>query len=159
MNGNKHQNGFGYIAVLVVVFVLALFASSATENIFTNSKREKELELIFIGNQYAKAIESYYRFMPSGINEFPNKLDDLIDDTRTLPSKKHLRSLYKDPITGLDDWILIKNEDDKIIGIHSSSNQMPLFHNFYKSKYIAPEVFAKATTYSDWTFTFSNALQ
>ena len=159
MIGKQHQDGFGYIAILVIIFAIALFANSAFENIFTNTKREKELDLIFIGNQYAKAIESYYKFMPAGVNEFPSNLQDLAIDSRTLPPTKHLRKNYKDPMTDLEDWALIVNEDNKIIGVHSKSDQPPLFHNFYKSKYISPDIFNKAISYSEWTFIFSNKLQ
>ena len=75
--------GLGIMAVMMTV-VMPVWKQTA--------QREKEAELVFRGEQYARAIELYGRKLPGAL---PPNLDVLID-------QRFLRKKYKDPITGGD---------------------------------------------------------
>jgi type II secretory pathway pseudopilin PulG len=84
------------VALLVAMSVMAILMSVALPTWRTWSQREKEAELIFRGEQYARAIALFQRKYAN--SPVPN-LDVLINE-------KLLRKKYKDPITG-DDFQLV----------------------------------------------------
>ena len=84
-------------ALLVALAVMAVLASAAMPPWKQMSQREKEAELIFRGQQYARAIGLFQRRAGPGVN--PPNLDVLVQ-------QRFLRKKYKDPITG-DDFDLI----------------------------------------------------
>ena len=64
---------------------------------------DREAELLFRGQAYRRAIESYYR--ANGV--YPRALEDLLKDPR-FPSKRHIRSLYPDPMGKGQAWLLLR---------------------------------------------------
>ena len=86
----------------------------------TSNAREKEAELLFIGNEYRRAIERYY-LAGSGVRQYPKNLADLVKDPRQPGTVRHLRRLYPDPITGSEEWGLVKSADGGFAGVHSLS--------------------------------------
>jgi hypothetical protein len=115
------QRGFGYLAVLFIVLLLAVALGSTYERMDTLVKREKEQEWLFTGKQYQQAIASYYNKSPNGLKELPSSLDELLQDKRFVANTRHLRKRFADPITG-GDWALIVGENQKIKGVYSTSN-------------------------------------
>jgi hypothetical protein len=110
--------------------------------------RDKEQELLFRGDQYRKAIELYYTGRP-GLLQYPQSIDDLLQDNRTSTTKRYLRKKYKDPMTN-EDFVAIKDPlTNRIIGVRSSSDKMPLkqadFPDIYKK-------FTAKSAYSEWDF-------
>jgi type II secretory pathway pseudopilin PulG len=91
--------GYAMVALLIAMAVMAIIMTAAMPVWKTASQREKEAELIFRGQQYARAIELYQRRLPGAM---PPNLDVLLD-------QKFLRKKYKDPITGDDFDILGPN--------------------------------------------------
>ena len=77
-----------------------------------------------MGQQYRSAIESYR--LAGGVNQYPRRLDDLLQDPRLPTIKRHLRRLYPDPITGQSTWGIVKAPDGGILGVFSLSTQEPL---------------------------------
>lgn len=113
----------------------------------TGAKREKERELLFVGNQYRQAIGRYYEASP-GAKQYPAKLDELIEDKRFPKSQRHLRQLYADPMTGRAEWGLVRAAG-RITGVYSLSEETPLkTGNFAK----LDAEFAQRTRYADWRF-------
>jgi type II secretory pathway pseudopilin PulG len=84
-------------ALLVALAVIGVLSSMAMPVWSHATKREKESELIWRGEQYARAIGLYQRKFPGA---FPPTLDVLVQ-------QKFLRKKYKDPITG-DDFQLLR---------------------------------------------------
>jgi type II secretory pathway pseudopilin PulG len=80
-------------ALLVAMSVMAVLASAAMPVWKHMSQREKEAELVFRGQQYARAIGLFQRKMGPGVN--PPTIDVLVE-------QRFLRKKYKDPITGED---------------------------------------------------------
>jgi type II secretory pathway pseudopilin PulG len=84
-------------ALLVALSVMAILSSAAMPVWSHMSRREKEEELIFRGQQYARAIGLFQRRAGPGVN--PSNLDILVQ-------QRFLRKKYKDPITG-GDFVLL----------------------------------------------------
>jgi hypothetical protein len=117
----------------------------------TSAMREKEADLLHIGNEYRKAIERYYL---SGTRQYPKNLADLVKDPRQPGTVRHLRRLYPDPITGKDEWGLVKADDGGIAGVYSTSEAAPLKTGGFA---VRDAAFEGKTKYADWQFVFAPA--
>lgn len=84
------------VAVLVAIAVMSVFLSVALPVWRTLAQREKEEELLWRGQQYARAILLYQRKTSA---PGPPNIDLLVD-------QRFLRRKYKDPITN-DDFELV----------------------------------------------------
>ncbi len=115
----------------------------------TQAQREKEAELLFIGDQYRQAIERYYRLTPGTAKQYPPSFDVLLLDPRFPTTVRHLRRLYRDPITGSEQWGLEKTADGGISGVHSLSDKEPRKKSGFSAVYAD---FEGKTKYADWIF-------
>jgi type II secretory pathway pseudopilin PulG len=116
------QRGFTYLGVLFFVVAFGLGLASVALVWRTATQRDKETELLFVGKQYRQAIASYYS---SGQREFPARLEDLLLDPRFPNVRRHLRRLYRDPMTGTAEWGLVKI-GERIVGVYSLAPGVPL---------------------------------
>ncbi len=145
----SRQFGFTYMVVLAMCFVMGLGLASIGEMWQVAAQREKEKDLLFIGRQYRRALESYAAQSP-GAPDLPRSLEELVEDKRFPTIKRHIRRVYADPMTGLPDWKLIL-QGDRILGIQSRSGGTP----FKKTGFEANEDdFADAQTYAQWRFQY-----
>lgn len=103
------ENGFVYLWALFSVMLAGIAMAGAGQIWQTKSQREKEVELMFIGEEFRKAIMSYYN---NGPKQYPNSLEDLLQDSRTPNIRRHLRKIYIDPITNTTEWGLIHESSD-----------------------------------------------
>ena len=140
------EHAFTYLTVLIILAILSAGLALVGEVWHTAARRDKEAELLFVGNEYRKAIERYYLNGPA---QYPRKLEELIKDPRTPTVERYLRQLYPDPITGKNEWGLIKAPDGGIMGVHSLSQDRPL-----KTAHLSGVAVAatKDVKYSDWKF-------
>jgi type II secretory pathway pseudopilin PulG len=117
-----------------------------------HTQRENEKELLYIGEQYRKAILSYYENSPTGVQQFPKALKDLLTDKR-MPDKQihHIRKLYADPISHGKPWELVL-QGDQITGVYSASKTSPIKKTGFPALY---ESFSEASSYQDWKFVAS----
>ncbi|WP_373989870.1 type II secretion system protein [Duganella sp. BuS-21] len=148
------QYGFSYVIVMFLVAMVSIISVRAMENTQMTLRREKEAELMMVGLAYRNAIRSYYENSPGTAKTYPQKMEGLgrlINDTgRTTRPQRHLRQLWRDPITGSKDWGLVYSGDD-LIGVYSLSNQEPI-----KKDGFPPELasFKDAKAYSGWQFVY-----
>jgi type II secretory pathway pseudopilin PulG len=145
------QKGFTYLTVLFVVAMMAGGLALAGEVWHTSAMREKEAELLHVGNEYRKAIERYY---VSGPKQYPKNLADLVRDPRQPGVVRHLRRLYPDPVTGKEEWGLVKSNDGGIAGVHSLSEAAPLKTAGFA---VRDAAFEGKTKYADWQFVYAPA--
>ena len=145
----RRARGFTYLTVLFVVAILMTGLALVGEMWESAAKREKEAELLFVGNQYRKAIE---RYVISGKAQYPRTLEDLLQDPRQPSVQRYLRKLYPDPITGKSEWGFVKGPDGGIGGVYSLSEDKPLKIAGFKLRDASLE---GAQKYSDWKFSFS----
>jgi type II secretory pathway pseudopilin PulG len=147
------ERGFTYVALLIAVALAAAVLGVVGSLWSTDAKREREVELLFVGDQFRRAIGSYYEQAPAGQpHRFPARLEDLVQDRRWPTVRRHLRKIYLDPITGTRDWGLVRAADNTIIGVHSTSDAVPLKRANFDDEY---DRFADARTYRDWRFIFT----
>jgi type II secretory pathway pseudopilin PulG len=152
MNQMANQKGIALLFVLVAVTIMGLMAGLAGSSWKTITQRAKEEELLWRGNQYRKAIGSYYTAGATGTPKvLPRTLEQLIRDPRMLGTVRHLRQLYPDPMTG-KDWELIKDGSGLIQGVRSSSQLEPFKKDNFSEE---NEDFAEKTSYAEWRFVFS----
>src|SRR3954464_8925707 len=95
---NKGERGFVMVALLVLMAVMAVAMTVALPAWSTMARRERETELVWRGEQYARAIQLFQR---KYAGTFPPSVDVLI-------TEHVLRKKYKDPIT---------NDDFQTIGV------------------------------------------
>src|SRR5437763_602967 len=145
------QRGFTYLGVLLVVALMG-FGLAAFGVLYSHaSQREKERELLFVGEQFTNAIASYYNKSP-GAKVYPKKMDDLLEDKRFPMPQHHLRRVYNDPMTGKADWALVEAPGGGFMGVHSVSEQTPIKSGSFSAKNAA---FEDAENYTKWMFTYS----
>jgi type II secretory pathway pseudopilin PulG len=97
LEGQGNQRGYAMAALLVSIGVMMVLMSVALPVWRHEVQREKEAELIFRGEQYARAIYLYQR--KAGPGNFPPSIDLLVQ-------QRFLRKKYKDPITDGDFQII-----------------------------------------------------
>lgn len=115
--------GYTYLTVLFAVAIMGVGLALTGEVWRTAAMRDKEAELLFVGNQFRQAIGRYYL---SGPRQYPRSLSDLLKDPRRPGTERYLRRLYADPITGGNEWGLVKAPDGGIMGVHSLSPAAPI---------------------------------
>jgi len=140
--------GFTYLTILFVVAIMGAGLALVGEVWHTVAVREREAELLYVGNQYRKAIERYYL---SGPRQYPREISDLLKDPRRPGTERYLRQLYPDPLTGKAEWGIVKGPDSGIMGVHSLSTEKA-----FKSAKFRPRdaAFEGAEKYSDWKFVY-----
>jgi type II secretory pathway pseudopilin PulG len=149
----RSAGGFTYLSALFAIAILSGGLALVGEMWHTSALREKEAELLQVGNEYRNAIERYYL---SGARLYPRNLSDLIQDPRQPGTVRHLRKLYPDPLTGTAEWGLDKAPDGGIAGVHSLSEERPLKAAGFR---LRDAGFEGAVRYADWKFIYSPQLQ
>jgi len=136
------------LALLVALAVLAWAAAASVAVLGPVTARSQESELLDIGEQYRRAIQSYVASSPGGIRQYPTRLEDLVNDNRFAQPRHHLRKLFRDPVSPHQPWGLIK-VGEAIVGVRSQSTAKP----FKTAGFSAEQVgFASARRYADWQF-------
>lgn len=137
----RGQSGFTYLMLLWWVAISGVLLMALSTQWSMDLRRQKEAELLFRGEQIRRAIEAYGKVpVREGVSRLPRQLDDLLLDRRSGESLHHLRRAWPDPITGRA-WGLIRDETTGgILGVYSTSAQVPM-------KQQSP-----ADRYADWRF-------
>jgi type II secretory pathway pseudopilin PulG len=149
MNSGKGQHGFTYLAVIFLVAAMG-GGLAATAEVWSHSRqREKEAELLWVGNQFREAIGLYYQRTPGAARRYPDRLEELLEDRRFVNVQRYLRRIYADPMTGLPEWGLIPAPGGGIQGVHSLSDK-PAIRRFAA----ADGPLVNAATVRDWRFVY-----
>lgn len=120
------QRGATYLLLLFILALLAAGAATWAERWQVAAQRERETELFFRGLQLRDALQHFHDHTPEGAAAWPAQLDDLLRDARHQPPAVHLRRLYADPFSGRPDWVLLRNAEGGIVGLHSSVDRPAL---------------------------------
>ena len=146
----RREQGAALLGILIGVAAMGAGHLALTEHQATQAQREREADLLFIGEQFRRAIESYFLAAPPERRSLPAQFDDLLSDTRSASRRTHLRRLYRDPFTGRTDWGLIRL-GDRIIGVHSKATVVPLKRSGFLP---GQSGFDRARTVADWRFIY-----
>jgi type II secretory pathway pseudopilin PulG len=143
--------GIVLLAFLITLALLGIGLLGAVDVWALARQRDRETELLFVGDQYRRAIARYYLAAPrtSG-RTLPPSIDKLLEDDRYPIPVRHLRRAYPDPITGKPEWGLTK-VGDQIIGVYSLSEAQPLKVAGFPVNY---SQFEGAKAYRDWVFSY-----
>lgn len=141
-------NGFTYVVVLAWVALVGIGLAITGELWRTAAQREREAQLLFIGEEFRRALNSYYEQSP-GVQRFPTSLSALLRDERYPTVRRHLRRMYVDPMTGKAEWGLVRQPEGGIVGIFSLSTAQPLRTGNFSG---ANEGYAGSRKYSEWVF-------
>ena len=146
------SQGFTYLMVLALVAAMGFGLAAVGEFTSHAEQRAKEVELLFVGSQFREAIGAYYESTPGIAKRYPQKLEDLLKDTRYPVAKRYLRRIYVDPMTAKAEWGTVEAPGGGIMGVYSKSEARPL-----KSGNLprGDESFADAKAYTEWKFTHS----
>lgn len=150
MPSDKSQ-GFTYLVLLFMVAMLGATLALTGHLWKKTMQQEKERELLFVGNQFRRAILLYYERTPSALKQYPNELSDLVKDNRYPSMQRYLRELYRDPVTGNIDWGIIKAPEGGIMGVYSLSTNAPQKTGNFSQQYAQ---FANSQKYADWQFIY-----
>ena len=82
---------------MIAVTVLLISLTAVLPSVYTEGQREREEELIFRGNEYARAVALYH----ARFNRYPMKIEDLVNATNGI---RFLRRAYPDPMTKGGKW-------------------------------------------------------
>ena len=138
--GLARAHGFTYIGLLVAIVVIGIGLAVAGTVSHTLQLREKERELLVVGDQYRRAISMYYEQSPGGLKQDPKKLEDLLRDNRYPGVQRYLRKLYVDPLTAKKEWGLVETPGIGITGVYSLSDTAPVKTATTPSRAAAAEV-------------------
>ncbi|MDH3998477.1 MAG: hypothetical protein OET90_06520, partial [Desulfuromonadales bacterium] len=139
------------LVLLVMVVVLGLGAAMAGQTWRSTMQQAREDELLWRGEQYRKAIASYYNVKHGPQQMYPAKLEHLLKDPRFPGVVKHIRKIYLDPMTG-QDMVLVKDPAEKIIGVRSSSDLEPFRKDGFTKEL---EKLKDKSSYSEWEFVYT----
>jgi type II secretory pathway pseudopilin PulG len=149
---NVRQHGFTLLGLLFLVAVMGVGMAALGAMWHTAAQREKERELLFAGDQYRRAIESFWKASRKGEERLPKNLDELLEDPRFPNTVRHLRRLYPDPMTGSQEWGMVKGADGGIAGVHSLFDGKPFQRANFPPAY---SEFAELPNYRAWVFRFA----
>jgi type II secretory pathway pseudopilin PulG len=90
------EEGYMLVAVMFMLAILIIAMSVAAPKIAKQIQRDREVETMRRGKQYARAIKLYYK----QFNAYPPNMDALVKTNEI----RFLRKKYLDPMTGKDDW-------------------------------------------------------
>jgi type II secretory pathway pseudopilin PulG len=146
----RRAAGFTYLAVLLLIALMGLGMAAAGMVWHTQLQREKEQDLLFVGDQYRSAIQAYYNSTPGAGKQYPTSLNALLKDPRFPGTRRYLRRLYADPITGSAEWGLVLAPGNGIMGVYSLGGGEPFKQANFRLKDVE---FEHKQSYADWKFT------
>lgn len=145
------QTGFILLGLLVLILIAGFTLTQASTKWSDARKREREQELLKVGDAMRKAIGNYYNQTPSIVKEYPPNLEALLKDNRFPVPKRYLRKIHLDPITQREGWGILEAPSGGIMGVYSLSADVP-----YKTKGFRPiyQHFENKKYYGEWYFAY-----
>jgi type II secretory pathway pseudopilin PulG len=156
--GDRHRrrprdSGVILMALLLGLALGGIALMAAVDVWWMTRQREREQQLLFVGNQYRLAIRRYYYGAPAGTPRvLPPSLESLLEDDRYPMPVRYLRRMYPDPITGKPEWGTLLDGGDRITGVYSLSDAQPVKQTGFAP---ADKAFNGMAKYRDWVFAFS----
>lgn len=143
------SRGFTYIGLLILIAIISVAATATIQLGAVLQRRDAERELLFVGEQFQRALFTYAQRTPAGMPRLPKELSDLLKDPRQPALLRHLRRVPLDPITGKAEWGLLRTPDGYITGVHSLSEAAPIQVANFEPSFAHLE---GAESYREWLF-------
>jgi type II secretory pathway pseudopilin PulG len=103
---SRPEEGFLLLGVLFMILLVTMALAIAAPKMAESIRRDKEIETVHRGMQYARAIQIYF----NKYGRYPNTIDQLVKSD----NQRFLRKRYLNPMTGKDDWRLIHYGEAKV---------------------------------------------
>jgi len=145
----RGARGYTYIGLLILIAIIAVAATATIQLGSIVQRRDAELQLLYVGNQFQIALKSYRDGSPTGTPPFPKELTQLLKDPRYPTVRRHLRNVPVDPLTGNNKWGLIRSPEGWIIGVHSLSEARPIKIGNFDPEFAS---FEGKTKVNEWIF-------
>ncbi|KAB0574155.1 type II secretion system protein [Ideonella dechloratans] len=122
MGCKARQAGFTYLLLLIMLAIVGIASAASVTLGAAMSRQDAQRETRAIEEDFKQALESYRFNTPVGQPVMgPNRLEDLLADTRGGRLLRHLRRIPADPLTGKTDWIAVMGTDGGIEAVKSRS--------------------------------------
>lgn len=157
MTNGKHLSprarvqGLAYVFALILVAIVGLALTGYAQATSHAQQREREAQLLWVGEQFRHAIGLYYQRTPGASKSYPKRLEDLLRDSRFVSVQRYLRELYRDPITERAKWGMVPAPGGGIMGVYSLAPGTPIKTGGFP---LREKSFAGARQYSDWVFSY-----
>ena len=99
----QRESGAILLAVLFMMAVMIIVALAVVPSFVLQARRDRELEMIHRGTEYARAVKKYYK----KFGQYPASLEQLQNTNQI----RFLRKRYKDPLTKDGEWKLLHYGD------------------------------------------------
>lgn len=98
---SRRESGYAIVIVMFFLALLVLGAVAAAPTVLSDIQREREADMVWKGEQYARGVKLYYM----KTHRFPPSMEDL---TTAKTGVRFMRQAYKDPMNKADgSWRLI----------------------------------------------------
>jgi type II secretory pathway pseudopilin PulG len=101
------EEGYMLVVVIFMLAILMLSMTAAVPVIKKEIQRDREIETMHRGKQYARAVKLYYK----KFGRYPPNLDALVNTNQI----RFLRKKYIDPTTGKDEWKIVMVGQQKTV--------------------------------------------
>lgn len=153
LNGNTQTANCGFIllGMLCLLVISGYILTQASAKWSDVVKREREQELLKVGDTIRKSIGSYYNATPGVVKQYPPSLDALLYDNRFPMPKRHIRKLYIDPVTQHEGWGIVVAPNGGVMGVNSLSGEKPFKQKNFRPIY---QDFEDKDYYGEWYFVY-----
>jgi hypothetical protein len=101
LRSSPRQSGYALLLIMFLLTIMILLSMPLAQRVITDGRRDREQEMIWRGNQYARGVKLFY--MKN--HRFPTSMDDLV---KPKIGVRFMRQAYKDPMNKEDgSWRLI----------------------------------------------------
>jgi type II secretory pathway pseudopilin PulG len=147
----RHREaGFTYVGLIVLVAIIGLVGAATMKADALLRRAAAEQELLEIGAAFSAALTSYAEATPRGQLPQPPSLEALLKDPRVPGTRRHLRKIFVDPITGKAEWgVQYQGEQGGVIAVYSLSTSRPLKIGNFDQRFSG---FDNRKHISDWKF-------
>lgn len=150
--GNKRANqGFILLGMLCLLVISGYILGEASAKWSEVVKRQREQELLKVGDAIRQAIGRYYNATPGIVKQYPPSLEDLLYDDRFPTPRRYLRKLHIDPVTQREGWGIVVAPNGGVMGINSMSGDKPFKRKNFRPIY---KEFEDKTFYAEWYFIY-----
>jgi type II secretory pathway pseudopilin PulG len=150
-NPSRCEAGFTYVGLVVFVAILGMVGAATLKVDGLLRRAAAEQELLEIGAAFSAALRSYAAATPQGFAPLPPTLQDLLKDPRFPGTRRHLRKIFVDPVTGGTEWgIQYLGDRVGVLAVYSLSQAQPLKVANFDARF--PH-FENKEHLSEWKFT------
>jgi type II secretory pathway pseudopilin PulG len=147
--GRARRRGFSYLFLLIAVAVIGIAAASALSLGADASRRDAEVDLLTLGAEFENALRGFRAIGVGRARSGPRDLNELLLDKRLADPRRHLRKIYADPLTGRQEWGVVRHPDGSIAGIFSLAPGSPIKRSGFEAHRAG---FENAQRYGQWVF-------